>query len=304
MKTYLLLLLIVSLASMAFAQTNSPSFIAPEREWRDGKGNVVNATWKSISRNGAIIWLQSTIDKKPLKVNVRNLSTNDQAFVNAYLSNCRKQHLVWDGGVFISQGEFLKRLEQKLVDLEKQRELQKRMDAALDKNKAYNDRMAAAHKAAMERKLVHVRANPSIYSPAERRLAQAGTQAPFADPIVANPIPSSTVRRKKKNWSFVELQSGVDFDADAQRQQEYEQQIAARQAYSRQRDDAQFQLQEAERQHWFAEQQRIQAEQSARDNRIPSFQGGLDSQAEISRQQEMWAEQQKRDAEMRAHQFP
>lgn len=134
--------------------------------------------------------------------------------------------------------------------------------------------------------------------------ASSSYAEPITLPVATASSSSSAIRPKKKNWSFVELQSGVDFDADAQRQQEYEQQIAARQAYSRQRDDAQFQLQEAERQRWFAEQQRIQAEQSARDNRIPSFQGGLDSQAEISRQQEMWAEQQKRDAEMRAHQFP
>ena len=203
MKHLLLFLLIVSLASVTFAQTNSPSFIAPEREWRDGKGNVVNATWKSISRNGAIIWLQSTIDKKPLKVNVRNLSTNDQAFVNAYLSNCRRQHLVWDGGVFISQDEHLKRLEQKVVELEKQRELKKRLDAALDKNKAYNDRMAAAHKSAMERKLAHVRANPSIYSPAERRLEKDRTQntEDSADMRYPSMIAAQSPRRKKWNVS-------------------------------------------------------------------------------------------------------
>ena len=74
------------------------------------------------------------------------------------------------------------------------------------------------------------------------------------------------------------------------------------QEYARLRHDAQ--LQDAERQRWLAEQQRIQAEQAARENRIPSFQGALDSQAEISRKQQMWAEQQKRDAEMRALQFP
>lgn len=127
---------------------------------------------------------------------------------------------------------------------------------------------------------------------------------PPALPIALDSTSFPGNRPKKKNWSFAERMVGFDHEAESRRQQEFERRLALQQEYSRRRDNAQLQLHEAERQRWFAEQQRIQAERTARENLIPSFQGGLDSQAEISRQQQMWAEQQKRDAEMRANQFP
>lgn len=312
MKAYILIFPLLFIASVTFAQTNSPSFIVQEREWRDCRGNVLNAAWKCVSRDGATILLQpsSSTSQQPLKVNVRNLSTNDQAFVRAHLSNCRRQHLVWDNGVYITQDEQLKRFEQKVIALEKQRELRARAAAAgstLGMSEAERQKYVfkKAHDEAMKRKIARIRANPSMYSPAERRLAKIGSDSTSTrESFELPPVLSTTdlppePHHKKKNWSFLEQQLGVDLDTDSQRQREYQDQIALRQAYLRQRDEAQHQLQDAERQLWLAEQRRLQAERAARENRVPIFQDGLDSQVEISRQQQMWAEQQKRDAEMR-----
>ena len=162
---------------------------------------------------------------------------------------------------------------------------------------------------ASERKLLIERLGREVdfsESLVDRFTGAHDSSAQVSDPIAvpADPVTSNPYRRKKKNWSFLEHSVGEDIEADSLRRQEYERQLALRQEYARQRDEAQRQLQDAEQQRWYAEQQRLQAEQAARENRIHSFQGGLDSQAEISRQQEMWAEQRKRDAEMRAHQFP
>lgn len=205
MKASFFFLLLLFFYSVTFAQTNSLSFIAPERQWRDGKGNVLNATWKSVSRNGAVIWLQSATCKKPLQVNVRNLSTNDQAFVHAYLSTCRKQHLVWDSGIYISHDEHLKRLEQKVLALEKQRELRERARAAdptfgMTEDQRQNYVFKKAQKEALERKLAHIRANPSMYSPAERRVAQitSKTTSPKDTPSIPVALDCS---RPKKKWN-------------------------------------------------------------------------------------------------------
>ena len=138
---------------------------------------------------------------------------------------------------------------------------------------------------------------------------------PLDDPIAipSDPIPvvsSFPQRRKKKNWSFLEQRIGQDLELDTLRRNEYERQLALRRVNNVQRRnainrfDAQSRLQDAQRQLWQAEQERLRAEQAARENTDPSRQASLDSQAEISRQQQMWAEQQKREAEMHVLQTP
>ena len=138
---------------------------------------------------------------------------------------------------------------------------------------------------------------------------RGSSSASFDDPIAIQPDPIPVVsvslqRPKKKNWSFLEQRIGQDLELDTLRRNEYERQLAlrgvnnAQRANATRRFDAQLQLQDAQRQLWQAEQERIRAEQAARENRDPFRQGSLDSQAEISRQQQMWAEQRKRDAEL------
>ncbi len=213
MKASFFFLLLLFFYSVTFAQTNSLSFIAPERQWRDGKGNVLNATWKSVSRNGAVIWLQSATCKKPLQVNVRNLSTNDQAFVHAYLSTCRKQHLVWDSGIYISHDEHLKRLEQKVLALDEQRALRERARAAgnptagMDwrerqqfEQRQLNERFKQAQNEALERKLARIRANPFMHSSAERRVAQITSKTTSPKDAPSMPVALDCSQPKKK-WN-------------------------------------------------------------------------------------------------------
>ena len=191
MKTFVTFLFVLLSICHVLAQTNTPPFIATEREWHDDKGNALIAAWKCVSRNGKTILLQAPDSLKPINVPVKNLSTNDQAFVRSFLADCRRRHLVWDSGIYISQEEHLKRMEQKVIELEKQHELRKRYEAATSRTTLDNARMVDAHKAAMERKLAHIRAHPNIYSPTERRLAQVGNEAsenPFALPVAHQKI--------------------------------------------------------------------------------------------------------------------
>lgn len=160
----------------------------------------------------------------------------------------------------------------------------------------------------VERDVAHCKSLVSHLTERDSSSALFDDPIPPPDPI---PVVSVSLRRpKKKNWSFLEQRIGQDLELDTLRRNEYERQLAlrgvnnAQRANALKRFDAQLQLQDAQQQFWQAEQARIRAELSARENRDPFRQGSLDSQVEISRQQQMWAEQRKREAELHLLQTP